>query len=85
METIKATLLTNWSFMRIIRLALSLVIVVQSIQMHDPLFGIFGAFFLFQALSNTGCCANGSCATDLPANGNPKTIENVEFEEIKTK
>ncbi len=85
METLKMTLLTNWNFMRVIRLVLSLVILVQSIQMHDPLFGMFGAFFLFQALSNTGCCGSGGCATDLPANGNSKTIENVEFEEIKTK
>ena len=85
METLKMTLLTNWNFMRVIRLVLSLVILVQSIHMHDPLFGMFGAFFLFQALSNTGCCASGNCATSLPDNGNSKTIENVEFEEVNTK
>jgi hypothetical protein len=86
MDAIKNTLLTNWNFMRILRLGLSVIILVQAVQMSDPLFGLFGAFFLIQALTNTGCCAAGNCTTDIPASkGNSTAIENVEFEEIKTK
>lgn len=86
MENIKSTLLENWNFMRILRLGLSIIILIQAFQMHDPLFGVFGAFFLIQALTNTGCCAGGNCTTTISdSKRNSNGIENVEFEEIKTK
>jgi hypothetical protein len=45
------------------------------------LFGIFGSFFLYQALTNTGCCGVNGCApnTSKPIN----ETEEVQFTEVK--
>lgn len=81
METFKYNLVNNWNVVRLIRLALSLIIIVQAIQIHDVLFGVFGSFFLYQALSNTGCCGVNDCA---PATNKPiNESEEIEFTEIK--
>ena len=61
---------------------MSLFIIVQSIQLHDPLFGLFGSFFLYQALTNTGCCGVKGCA---PAVNKNDTSEEIEFTEVKNK
>ncbi len=62
METLKYNLINNWNIIRLIRLGLSIIILVQAIHIHDVLFGIFGGFFMFQAFTNTGCCGVNSCA-----------------------
>ncbi|HNE51324.1 MAG TPA: hypothetical protein PKM51_08910 [Chitinophagales bacterium] len=82
LETFKYNLLNNWNAVRIIRLVLSIIIIVQSVQIHDALFGGLGAFFMYQALSNTGCCGVNGCAPSTmktPAN----TAEEIEFTEVK--
>ncbi|MEN9449219.1 MAG: hypothetical protein RJA25_2509 [Bacteroidota bacterium] len=81
-ETFKYNLVNNWNIIRMIRLALSVIIIVQSLQIHDALFGALGVFFLYQALTNTGCCGASGCT---PTNTfSPKdTPEEVEFTEIK--
>lgn len=81
-ETFKYNLFNNWNVVRIIRLALSVIIIVQSMQMHDILFGVLGSFFMYQALSNTGCCGVNSCAPTYTST--QKDIdEEVEFSEVK--
>lgn len=82
LETFKYNLLNNWHAIRIIRLALSVIIIVQAVQIHDALFGFMGTFFLYQALSNTGCCGVNGCA---PASRHmpTETEEEIEFSEIK--
>ena len=49
--------------MRIIRLVLALVIVVNAIQYKDWLFLALGLYFLYLAVFNVKCstCANGNC------------------------
>jgi hypothetical protein len=59
---IKQTLLTGWNFMRWLRLGLSVLIAVQAYQMHDAISGLLAGFFIFQAVSNTGCCGSSTCA-----------------------
>lgn len=81
LDTIKYNLLHNWNIVRFIRLLISIFIVVQAIQLHDILFGFFGCFFLFQALTNTGCCATTGCATTLQ--NTKENTEDVEFTEVK--
>lgn len=81
LQTFKYKLLNNWNVIRIVRLILSIIIIVQSLQMHDMLFGLLGVFFLYQALSNTGCCAMNTCAPNI---ANTKE-EEIEFVEIKNK
>ncbi|MBI2270160.1 MAG: hypothetical protein HYU69_07360 [Bacteroidetes bacterium] len=81
---IKQTLFTCWHFMRWLRLGLGVFMAIQAVQNHDTLSGLIGAFFLLQAVTNTGCCGVSSCATPATKN-NADKIEEVEFEEVKTK
>ncbi len=83
MNTIKQTLLLNWNFMRVFRLGLGIFIAIQAIKTQDLFSGLIAALFLFQAVTNTGCCGNQGCSTTLPKNNSNK-IEDVEFEEVKT-
>lgn len=81
MEVLKQTLFTGWHFMRWFRLGIAIFLGIQAIQMHHPVAGFVAAFFLFQALTNTGCCGVTGCAAPM----NRKTsdaIEEVEYEEI---
>jgi hypothetical protein len=80
METIKQTLFTGWHFMRWLRLVFGIFFVIQAIQMHNTLIGVVGGFFLFTAVTNTGCCGAGGCATPVKKDitGEP---EDITFEE----
>lgn len=81
METFKYNLLHNWNVIRIIRLVLSIVIIVQAVQIHDALFGVLGFFFFYQAITNTGCCGVNGCAPNVPTPHNDP--EEISFTEIK--
>ena len=78
------TLLTGWHFMRWIRLVAGLFIGIQSIQTHDAISGAIGAFFLFQAVTNTGCCGAEGCAVPITKKGDD-SIDDVHYEELKSK
>ena len=78
------TILTNWTLIRWIRLGLGLLISFQGIVNKDALSGMLGAFLLYQAIANAGCCGIGGC--DIPSKNSSKNqIEDIEFEEIKEK
>lgn len=79
----KETLLTNWHFMRWLRLSMGLYAAVVALQLHDPLSGFIAALFLFQAVTNTGCCGANGCLFPTSSKRNSRKIEEVEFEEIK--
>jgi hypothetical protein len=78
----KQTLLTDWNFMRLLRLGLGIYIAIQAFQTLSVLSGVIATFFLFQALTNTGCCGSNGCAVPVKKNSSDKT-EEIEFEEIK--
>jgi hypothetical protein len=61
-KMIKETLFSGWHFVRWLRLVLGIFIAMQAIETKDALSGLIAAFFLFQAVSNTGCCGTDSCA-----------------------
>jgi hypothetical protein len=78
----KETLFNNWNFMRFLRLGLGIYITVQAVETLSILSGVVAVFFLFQAITNTGCCGSNGCA--LPTNkSNSTKTEEVKFEEIK--
>ncbi|MFN8360668.1 MAG: hypothetical protein U0264_12205 [Candidatus Kapaibacterium sp.] len=78
------TVLTGWHFMRWLRLGLGIFIGVQAIQMHDTFSGFIAVFFLFQAVTNTGCCGTSSCAVpQAPANTND--LDMIDYEEVQQK
>jgi hypothetical protein len=47
--------------MRLFRLGLGIAIAIQAFRMNDLVAGFIAAIFLFQALSNTGCCRSSGC------------------------
>lgn len=75
---------TGWNFMRWLRLGIGLLIATQAIQMHDLFSGFIAAFFLFQAVTNTGCCGVNGC-TVKDEDYKTGNDEEITFEEIKTK
>ncbi len=58
----KEVLFSNWHFMRWLRLALGIYVGVQAIQFTDALAGMVSVFFLYQAITNTGCCGASGCS-----------------------
>jgi len=68
--------------MRLLRLGLAILMSVQAFKSHDWLLGLMGVFFLYQALSNTGCCSSAGC--DIPPKkNNPENEEQLIYEEVK--
>jgi hypothetical protein len=78
----KETLLTDWNFMRILRLGLGIYIAVQAVETQSMISAIFSVFLLFQAFTNTGCCGSNGCAVPIKKNNSGKT-EETEYEEVK--
>lgn len=72
----------SWNLVRWIRLLLGVLLIAQAVSNHDSLSGILGAFLLFQALSNTGCCGSRNC--EMPVTQPTEQSESIhEFQEIK--
>ena len=61
----KELLFNNWHAMRIFRLAFAVFLFVQAYETQEWFFIVFGLFFFFQAIFNSGCKPNG-CA--IPKN-----------------
>jgi hypothetical protein len=78
----KETIFQNWNFMRFLRLGLGIYISVQAVETLSIFSGVVAAFFIFQAVTNTGCCGSNGCAVSTKKS-NPDKTEEVEFEEIK--
>ena len=78
----KQPLLTNWNFMRFLRLGIGIYIAVQAIETQSAFSGVVAVFFIFQAVTNTGCCGSNGCAVPIKKS-NPDKTEEVDFEEIK--
>lgn len=75
------TLFTNWHLMRWVRLGIGILVMYEAIVTLDMLVGTIAAFFLFQALSNTGCCGAQGCAT--PIRNHLDDSQEIYYKEIK--
>ncbi len=62
MRLSRATLTQNWHLMRIVRLGIGLYLVGLAAYTRDWMPCLLGAFFLYQALADVGCCGSGACA-----------------------
>lgn len=71
--------LKSWGWMRIIRLVLGVIIVIQGIMMKEWLYMILGGFFTLFAIMNVGCCGT-SCTINRKTG---RSDEPVTYEEIK--
>ncbi len=85
MNTIKQRLLTNWHLMRIFRLTMGIWLLVMGIQARDWMVGAFSVFFLYQAITNTGCCGDQGCYAPRKKAGKQLSEAEipVEYEEVK--
>ncbi len=81
MKSIIQNLFSNWHFMRWVQLLVGIYMLIHGIQKHDILSYFFSALFLFQAITNTGCCGARNCSV----NSDPKQKVDapVEYEEVK--
>jgi hypothetical protein len=77
---------SNWNFIRGIRLVLGIMLVAQSVALHNWGMAMFGGLFIFQSITNTGCCGSGGCNvypnSKKTDNANHKLSE-VEYEEVR--
>ncbi|MDP4147958.1 MAG: hypothetical protein Q8927_10235 [Bacteroidota bacterium] len=55
------TIIYGWNLMRALRLIFGIVAIGQAIFTRDWVLGLAGAFLLFMALANIGCCGAGQC------------------------
>ena len=78
----REVLFTNWHFMRWLRLSLGIYVGVQAIQFTDALAGTVAVFFLYQAITNTGCCGASGCSVSNQMD-KKQTTEEITYEEIK--
>ena len=76
----KQTIFYNWNFIRFIRLALGIFIIVQSIIAKDWPIGLLGIVFTAMPLCNIGCCRAGACS--VPTKKSTENIKDVSYEEI---
>lgn len=82
MNSLKQRLLTGWHLMRLLRLAFGVLFAVQAIMMKDMLVGLMSGFFMYQAVTNTGCCGE-SCAPRYDNNHKKSETTDINFEEVK--
>jgi len=84
----KDRILTNWSFTRVLYLIMGIVVIVQSVMSHQWFGVAFGGYFASMGLFAFGCasgnCFNGNCTTEVTNKSNT-TIQDVDFEEVKSK
>jgi hypothetical protein len=73
--------LRNWNLMRILRLALGVLIIVQGVQAQEWLFVGLGGLFSLMPLLNIGCCGTSGCNTPI-RKSNQKT-EDITYEEVR--
>jgi len=81
-EKLTYRLRNNWHTMRWIVLIVGLVLMVQSVRYSDLLSAVLGGFFLFQAITNTGCLlGQGQCGVSIPENESKENTQ-IEFTEV---
>lgn len=75
-------ILSNWNFMRILRLAMAIFIIFQGIETAQWLFVIAGIIFALMPIFNVGCCGTSGCNTNQNSKQNSKNQETT-YTEIK--
>ena len=76
----KQGILSNWNFMRFVRLGLGIAIIVQAVIAKDWTMGILGVLFTSMPVFNIGCCGVGGCAT--PVKKDNENIKDITYEEV---
>jgi hypothetical protein len=77
-----ANLKSNWTLIKVLKIALALTLMFQSWEAKDILLGSFGALFLGQALLNIGCCGPQGCAVPV-SKKEDDNIKDISYTEVK--
>lgn len=80
---IKQKLFTNWHTMRWVALSIGVFLAAVAILYKDILTGFFSAFFIFQAVTNTGCMVAQSCGVPQNADSRHENESEINFTEVK--
>jgi len=70
-----------WNFMRTLRLALGVFLIIQGILAKEWMFVALGGIFSLMPLLNIGCC--GTTACNNHTRKNMSTTEEISYEEIQ--
>ena len=73
--------LEGWNVMRLLRLILGLIIIVQGIRGNDWSFILLGSLFSLMPIFNVGCCGASGCNTSYVKTN--KNIKEVTYEEVR--
>ena len=76
----KQTILSNWTLMRFLRLAMGIAILVQAVIAKDMLFAFAGIVFTAMPVFNIGCCGTAGCTA--PPKKNQDTTKDIIYEEV---
>ena len=76
----KQTILSNWNFMRFVRLGLGIAIIVQSAMAGNWAMAVVGLLFTAMPVFNIGCCGTAGCAT--PQKKSSETVKNIKYEQV---
>jgi len=79
----KNKIFTGWSIIRVFQLLIGCTVIFQSVVEKQWLGILFGSYFAAMGLFGFGC-ASGNCSIQ-PAPKSPAVIQDVDFEEVKTK
>jgi len=74
-------IIKNWSFVRLLRLVMGIVLVVEAVKSGMWFLVAVGVVFVAMPSLNIGCCATGNCA--VPTRHSNNTNDDAEYEEIK--
>lgn len=73
--------LKNWSAIRIVRLILGILVIVEGVKSNEWMFIALGGLFALMAVLNAGC-SSGACATPRRKSFQSDD-EEVTYEEVK--
>ena len=76
------SLLSNWTMMRFLRMAIAIVILIQALYQKDFALSVLALLLMMTAIANVGCCGAGSCKVDMPET---KIEKEITYEEMDKK
>ena len=75
-------ILSNWNFMRALRLILGVIIIVQGLQQKEFMYAFAGVLLSGMAIANIGCCGVGGCNVHTRKTDKELINKEITYEEI---
>jgi hypothetical protein len=75
-------ILSNWNFMRALRLILGVIIIVQGFQQKEWMYALAGVLLSGMAIANMGCCGVGGCNVPVRKTDPELINKEITYDEI---